>query len=751
MPTPATPSHVRSRGALLALAALWPLLLAVAPASAQQLGDPAAALAAVKCQQAVARAGALFTGRKLRNLDTCSNGILRCVQTKPNDQKCLALAGARCTRALARTFGVDDLALAAGIQKKCGAIGFADLMNEDGVGFANVVDRCADEVGVAVTDVPTLATCVVRQHQRQPDLAFGAELPRARELITMAGGSLPPGSQLQDFGGDGTGIGDPGGAGKTVQRCSAATSKAAAHFLVRKAQSLEHCVQRLFTCVQTTTKTAAIDKAEKIDPADCMPVSVGLCDADFARLAAGEAALRRAIDRSCSEAVVPFATLRVAHAANLDAIVPECEAYGVPTLDSLADYETCVARQHTCRAESLLLFELPRAQELVAYAGRQFRSSFCPDADDGGITLVDAKFHVDGGAPGLDGGRAVALSADGAHVYVASFNDDSLSVFQRDTTTGALTTLEVHTDAIDGADGLNGARAVALSPDGAHVYVASSRDDAVAVFARNAATGALTFVQRKKNGAAVQDSMNGARAVVVSPDGLHVYVAADPSNAIAAFSRDAATGMLTFVEREKNLTDGVDGLLGPYALAMSPDGAHLYIASFGDDAVAVFARDAATGALTFVEREKNGLGGVEGLDGARALAVSPDGAQVYVAGSLGRALVVFARDSGTGSLTLASVRRHVFAALDGLARPTAVAISDDGAHVYTGSAFDNVVAGYSRDVATGAVSLRASARLTVGADVSKPGIVALTVSPEGRHLYVTESKHDLLESLAILP
>jgi 6-phosphogluconolactonase (cycloisomerase 2 family) len=343
------------------------------------------------------------------------------------------------------------------------------------------------------------------------------------------------------------------------------------------------------------------------------------------------------------------------------------------------------------------------------------------------------------------------VSPDGEHVYVASFNDDSLAVFGRDPDSGALALIEVHVDGVNGVDGLNGARAVAISPDGAHVYVASSRDDAVAVFSRNPGTGALTYVERKKNGAGVLDSMNGARAVVVSPDGAHVYVAADPSDAVAVFSRNPATGALTFVARAKDLTDGVEGLNGPYALALSADGAHLYVASFDDDAVAVFARDAGSGALTFVERQKNGVDGVDGLDGARAVAISADGAHVYVAGSLSRALVVFDRDAATGALTLASVRRHVFAALDGLTRPTSVAVSSDGAFVYTGSAFDNVVAGYRRNPDTGAVSLRASTQLSVGADTSKPGILTVTVSPDGVHLYATESKHDVLEAFYVLP
>jgi 6-phosphogluconolactonase (cycloisomerase 2 family) len=45
---------------------------------------------------------------------------------------------------------------------------------------------------------------------------------------------------------------------------------------------------------------------------------------------------------------------------------------------------------------------------------------------------------------GLDGAIAVALSPDDKYVYVASTRDDALVVFSRDTTTGQLTFLEFH-------------------------------------------------------------------------------------------------------------------------------------------------------------------------------------------------------------------------------------------------------------------------------------------------------------------
>ena len=50
-----------------------------------------------------------------------------------------------------------------------------------------------------------------------------------------------------------------------------------------------------------------------------------------------------------------------------------------------------------------------------------------------------------------------------------------------------------------------------------------------------------------------------------------------------------------------------------------------------DNAVAVFSRNATTGALTFVEAKFDGVGGTDGLAGATGVSLSADGEHVYVA------------------------------------------------------------------------------------------------------------------------
>ena len=60
--------------------------------------------------------------------------------------------------------------------------------------------------------------------------------------------------------------------------------------------------------------------------------------------------------------------------------------------------------------------------------------------------------------------------------------------------------------------------------------------------------------------------------------------------------------------------------------------------------MAVFSRNSTTGALTFVEVQKDGVGGVDGLNGARSVTVSPDGSHLYAAGLLDHAVAVFSTE-----------------------------------------------------------------------------------------------------------
>ena len=147
----------------------------------------------------------------------------------------------------------------------------------------------------------------------------------------------------------------------------------------------------------------------------------------------------------------------------------------------------------------------------------------------------------------------------------------------------------------------------------------------------------------RKDGDAGVDGLEGGDAVTVSPDGKHLYTAGPGENSVAVFSRASTTGELAFVEFEKDDVGGVDGLNGATSVTVSPDGNHVYATSQFDDSVVVFDRHSSTGELTFVELHRDGIGGVNDLSEARSVIVSPDGNHVYDAGRRDSAVALFVR------------------------------------------------------------------------------------------------------------
>jgi DNA-binding beta-propeller fold protein YncE len=323
---------------------------------------------------------------------------------------------------------------------------------------------------------------------------------------------------------------------------------------------------------------------------------------------------------------------------------------------------------------------------------------FARDAATGSLSYVQTKRDAGGLADGLAGARAVVVSPDGANVYVAGHDDNAVSMPSRNPANGALTNLGMVQDGVGGVDGLGGPQGLALSPGGEHLYVASEAEDAVAIFRRDGISGTLSYagVVRRSNTGDV--ALDGAYAVAISPDGKHVYVPGCYDDTVALFTRNSTTGLLTYVGRLTDGFAGIDGLNGANSVAISPDGASVYVAGREDDAVAIFSRNEANGALTYLGMVKDGVGGVDGLDGARAVVVSPDGSQVYVASQLDDALAVFARDPGTGLLTFVKAHKDGQGGVDGLNTADGLAVSPDGAHIYVAGYGDDAVAVFARNV-----------------------------------------------------
>jgi DNA-binding beta-propeller fold protein YncE len=159
-------------------------------------------------------------------------------------------------------------------------------------------------------------------------------------------------------------------------------------------------------------------------------------------------------------------------------------------------------------------------------------------------------------------------------------------------------------------------------------------------------------------------------------------------------------------------------------LRRSPDGANLYAGNFNNGLVDVLAREAGTGKLTFIgcnghftEEPAACAEPPKGVpEGPLQVAVSPDGADLYVASD--SSVSEFAREPG-GALSYAGCVGPV-SAVCGETNPAeaipfqiSLALSPDGANLYSGSELSHDIDVFGRAVP-------ATATITVGQPAGSP-------------------------------
>ncbi|HBD85604.1 MAG TPA: hypothetical protein DC056_16505, partial [Dehalococcoidia bacterium] len=355
---------------------------------------------------------------------------------------------------------------------------------------------------------------------------------------------------------------------------------------------------------------------------------------------------------------------------------------------------------------------------------------------------------------GLKGTRDVAISPDGNFVYGAGNGDNAVAVFYRDPSSGVLSFVEVQKNDIDGVLGLQQPRSITISPDGNHLYSAAYISDAIGLFERNESNGTLTYIDHYQDGVGGIDGINGATSVIVSPDGNHVYAAGYIDDAISVFTRDSSSGDLTFVEVQKNNVDGVLGLKRIMAVEITPDGSHVYAVSWKNDALSIFSRNVSSGSLTYLGLLQDGVDGIDGLDGAGALGISPDGNNVYVIGFNENSVTSFSRNSVTGDLTLIETLKDGVDNIDGLDGARSVKVSPNGAYVYVAAETDDAISVFSRDSSTGALTYLDVFQDGVNGVDGLDGAISLSISSDGSHFYVgsyVENAIAAFQSYSLLP
>jgi DNA-binding beta-propeller fold protein YncE len=374
---------------------------------------------------------------------------------------------------------------------------------------------------------------------------------------------------------------------------------------------------------------------------------------------------------------------------------------------------------------------------------------------------------------------ALAISPDGKNVYVVDEQNEDIAVFSR-ASDGSLSQLGGADDCIADASlegtecgsratGISEATSVVVTPHGENVYTAGfhggNEDGTIAEFARNPTDGSLTQPDSPANciQAPSDDDGCGTTAIgvvgfaglVVSPDGQNVYTASQAvGGPIAEFSR-AANGALSQLPAPNDcIQEGSDfgcsstgiGITTGYRLAISPDGASVYAPSAlcsttSCEDVAEFARNA-DGTLTQLPSPDSCIqnSSVEGNEcpgneqgqglGGPGVAVSPDGASVYVTGNDNNSIAAFARRPVNHTLTVSLGGSGSGAVSDGSG---AIACPSTCSHAYTANSAVTLTATPSSGSTfagwSGACSGTGTCQVIMSADTAVTAVFTATGPP----------------------
>lgn len=347
---------------------------------------------------------------------------------------------------------------------------------------------------------------------------------------------------------------------------------------------------------------------------------------------------------------------------------------------------------------------------------------------------------------GDDFANALAVSPDGARVFVTGESEHNYATVAYDAATGAKIWASRYTGPVDDAS----ARAVAVSPDGALVFVTGQgfKESTGSYFvpqyvtiAYDAATGAKVWAQRYRG--VGRSTVDGATAVAVSPDGADVYVTGNSSGGsathadYATLAYDAVTGAERWLRRYNSPGDGND-----YADGLAASGSMVYVTgstsygrSGGEPHGTTIAYDTSTGTKTWARRFTG--------RGVAALALSADGTAVYVTG-VGPTDPTGYMTVDYDAVTGAKVWSREYSGPGGSYQATALAISPDGSRGYvtgyTSEGTSHMYATVAFDAGTGA---KLKALRYDGPGDGEEVAWAIGVSPDGARVYVTgESRNN---------
>ncbi|MBY0110236.1 MAG: beta-propeller fold lactonase family protein [Candidatus Babeliaceae bacterium] len=158
----------------------------------------------------------------------------------------------------------------------------------------------------------------------------------------------------------------------------------------------------------------------------------------------------------------------------------------------------------------------------------------------------------------------ITINASGTKAYVTNSNYTTVSIV--DISANAVTGL------ITGFDGPSG---FAITPDGATAYVNNYGSPEGVMSGNGTKVNIVDLTTLSITGTIIVDQAPAALAL--SPDGKHLYVASYTNGNLGA-------GTVDVVDTTSNLvTTTILGFSGPFAITVTPDGQYAYVTNFGSN------------------------------------------------------------------------------------------------------------------------------------------------------------------------
>lgn len=339
----------------------------------------------------------------------------------------------------------------------------------------------------------------------------------------------------------------------------------------------------------------------------------------------------------------------------------------------------------------------------------------------------------------LTAGCAITVSKDGKFMYTASIRANTIGIFQRDQNNGMVTFIDTVSTHLLGNPQILWYYGYFLlsSNDSKNIYIGSYSDNAMVVYQRNGSTGALTFIQKLENVTDIPD-FSLPKSMILSKDDRFLYTF--NKYGINTLQRNTTDGSLTphSYYQLSGFPATINPDLWPCSGDISEDGKSLVIAANYDDVVFRFDLDSATGAIspdTVIHNDNNYVYSSDNHTSHRMIRISKDNHTCYVASYFENKIALIDLDTTSPGL---SPRKEIIngqGGMDYFNEPTSIVLTGNENFAFISSRSDNAIITFSRNKTTGTLKKVDSVFAVENNQNGSDGLTRLALSKDNKNLY----------------